>query len=130
MIPRIEAISSFHTLGVHISPSGNNTGALKALTEIVLDYCTTVKGSHLTRQEALTSYIQYLLPKLGFQPPVLSLYQADYDRLTSLVMAALLPRLHVNRNTARSIIFGPECYGGLSLPNLYITKGIDNFNCP
>jgi hypothetical protein len=70
-IPRIEAGSSFRTLGVHISPSGSNTGALKVLKEIVLDYCTIIKGSSLTR------------------------------------------------------LFGPECYGGLSLPNLYITQGTD-----
>jgi len=124
-IPRIEAAASYRTLGVHISPSGNNTGALKVFKQIALDYCSTITGSSLTRQEALTSYIQYLLPKLRFQPPVLSLSQQDCDKLTSMVMAALLPRLHVNRHTARSIIFGPEQYGGLSLPNIYITQGID-----
>jgi hypothetical protein len=110
---------------LHISPSGSNNGALKVLRQIVLDYCSTIIGSSLTRQEALTSYIQYLLPKLRFQPPVLSLSQQECDKLTSMVMAALLPRLHVNRHTARCIIFGPEHYGGLSLPNIYITQGID-----
>jgi len=42
-----------------------------------------------------------------------------------MIMSALLPKLHVNWHTARSIIFGPESYGGLSLPNLYITQGTD-----
>jgi hypothetical protein len=98
---------------------------LKILKEIVLDYWAIIKGSSLTRQEALMSYIQYLLPKLRFQPPVLSLTQSECDKLTSMIMSALLPKLHVNRHTARSIIFGPECYGGLSLPNLYITQGTD-----
>jgi hypothetical protein len=30
---------------------------------------------------------------------------------------ALLPKLHVNRNTSRTIIFGLERLGGLSLPH-------------
>jgi len=38
---------------------------------------------------------------------------------------ALLPKLHVNRHTAHSIIFGPEKFGGLALPNLYVTNNID-----
>jgi hypothetical protein len=41
------------------------------------------------------------------------------------VLKSLLPKLNVNWNTARSIIFGPEELGGLSLPNLYIVQGID-----
>jgi hypothetical protein len=127
-IPRIEPTSSFRTLGVHLSPSGSNSGALKVLRNIVLDYCTNIKGSHLTRQEALTSYIQYLLPKLRFQPAVLSLSQQDCDKLTSTIFSALLPRLHINRHTARSIIFGPEKYGSLALPIFFITQGVDKLH--
>jgi hypothetical protein len=124
-IPRIEPTSSFCMLGVYISPSGSNSGAFKVLHTIVLDYCTLVKGSHFTRLEALTSYIQYLLPNLCFQPPLLSLSQADCDVLTSMILQALLPKLHINRNTAWSIVFGSEIYGGLALPNLYIIQGVD-----
>ncbi|MFO0446266.1 MAG: hypothetical protein ACK51L_01245, partial [bacterium] len=43
----------------------------------------------------------------------------------SKILMALLPKLHVNRNTARSIVFGVEKYGGLGLPNLYIVQGVD-----
>jgi hypothetical protein len=113
-----------HARSSHL-PIGCNKGAVKVLRQIVLDYCSTITGSSFTRHEALTSYIQYLLPKLRFQPPVLSLSQKECDKLTSMIMVALLPCLHVNRNTAHSIIFGPETYGGLSLPNIYITQGID-----
>ena len=40
-------------------------------------------------------------------------------------MMVLLPKLHINRHTARSIVFGGELYGGLALPNPFITQGID-----
>jgi hypothetical protein len=32
---------------------------------------------------------------------------------------ALLPKLHLNRHTSRTIIFGPVDIGGLALPTLY-----------
>jgi hypothetical protein len=124
-IPRIEATSSFRTLGVHLSPSGSNTGALAVMESFVLDYCTTLRGSHLNRQDALMSYIQYLLPKLRFQPPVLSLTKRQCDKLVSPIYMALLPKLHINRHTSRSIIFGPERLGGLSLPHIYVVTNID-----
>jgi hypothetical protein len=124
-IPRIETTSSFRTLGVHLSPSGSNKGASAVMASFILDYCTTIKGSHLSRQDALMSYIQYLLPKLRFQPPVLSLTKQQCDKLISPIYMALLSKLHVNRNTSRTIIFGPERLGGLSLPHIYVVTNID-----
>jgi hypothetical protein len=41
----------------------------------------------------------------------------------SIVLHALLPKIHLNRNTARSIIFGPANLGGLGLPHLYNYQG-------
>jgi hypothetical protein len=124
-IPRLVAPSTFRTLGVHISPSGTNTGAFSVIQEFVLEYCTNVKGSHLSWKDSLMSYVQYLLPKLRFQPPVLSFTQHQCDKLMTQILWVLLPNLHINRNTARSIIFGPEEYGGLALPDLYVTQGTD-----
>jgi hypothetical protein len=69
-IPRIEPTAGFCTLGVYIYPSRSNQEAIRIIRSYALDYSTNIKGSYLTRQEALTSYIQYLLPKLRFQPPV------------------------------------------------------------
>ena len=43
----------------------------------------------------------------------------------SLVMMALLPKLHLNRNTSRAIIFSPEELGGLVLPHFHTLQGTD-----
>ena len=71
------------------------------------------------------SYVQYLLPKLRYQPPLLALTQQQCHKIQSIVLQALLPKLHINRHTARSIIHGPATLGGLALPQLYTTQGID-----
>jgi hypothetical protein len=113
------------TLGVYITPNGSSAGAFTVLKDIALTYATVITGTHITWQEALTSYIQYLLPKLRYQPPLLSLTQKQCDKLQSIVLQALLPKLHLNRHTACSIIHGPEALGGLALPQIYTTQGID-----
>lgn len=126
-LPCIEPTESFRTLGVHLSPSGSSKGALKVLTEIALDYATKITGSRLSRQEQLMSFIQYLIPKLRYQPPLLSLSKADCDKLMVPILKALLPKLHVNCNTARSIIFGPKEQGGLALQTF--TNYKEPINC-
>jgi hypothetical protein len=47
------------------------------------------------------------------------------DTLTlKLTLAALLPKLPLNRNIARSIVFGPIEYGGLAIKTLYSIQSI------
>ncbi len=46
----------------------------------------------------------------------------------SHALMAVLPKLHLNRHTARSIVYGPEIYGGLNLPNAYVLQSIGQLN--
>ena len=124
-IPRIEPTQAFRTLGLYLTPSGCNKGALIKLQEIVITYATAIIGARINRQQALVSYVQYLLPRLRYQPPLLSLSQRALEQLHSTVLSSLLPKLHVNRHTARSIIHGPQDYGGMRLPHPTTLQGID-----
>jgi hypothetical protein len=82
-IKRIEPTASYRTLGVHISPSGCNKGAISVLQEIALDYAQAIAGSHLSRQDVLVSYVQHLVPRLRFQLPALTLSKAECNQLQS-----------------------------------------------
>jgi hypothetical protein len=128
VIERIETTESYRTLGVWISPIGHNKGAMEILHQITTDFNKCIMTSHLNRVEAIAAYIQHLLPKVRFQLPVLSLSQKECDKLTSVSLAVFLPKVHVNRNTARSIVHGPFSLGGLAIPNLYTLQGIDKLN--
>jgi len=121
----IKPTPPFRTLGVYLSPSGTSTEDLGKLISIATDYTSTITWSKLSCQESLTSFIQYLLPKLQYQPPLLSLSKKECGKLMTTILKALLPKLHVNRNTARSIIYGPEALGGLALPDIYSLQGED-----
>jgi hypothetical protein len=45
------------------------------------------------------------------------------EQILSPALRAVLPKLHLNRNTARSIIHGPVRYGGMNLPCVYTYQG-------
>jgi hypothetical protein len=111
-------------LGIQFTPTGKE-GAIDNLMEIATQYASVISGSHLSRREALTSYIQYILPKHRYQPRLLSMTKQQCDKVMTVLLKALLPKLHVNRNTARSIIYGPESLGGLALPDIYTLQGSD-----
>ena len=62
-------------------------------------------------------------PKIIHPLPCSFLTQKQCQYVQAPALAALLPKLHVNRHTARTIIFGEQRYGGLSLPDLYTDQG-------
>jgi hypothetical protein len=128
VIQRIEPTTAYRTLGVHITPSGSNDGAYAQLLETVLDYGQAIIGSHLSCEESIMSYVQHLFTKLRFQLPALSLSTAACDKLMSLILKAALPKMHINRNTARSIVHGPVILGGMALPHVQTVQGIDKLH--
>jgi hypothetical protein len=128
VIQRIEPTTAYRTLGVHITPSGSNDGAYAQLLETVLDYGQAIIGLHLSCEESIMSYVQHLFPKLRFQLPALSLSTAACDKLMSFILKAALPKMHINRNTARSIVHGPVILGGMALPHVQTVQGIDKLH--
>jgi hypothetical protein len=54
----------------------------------------------------------------------MSLSEEMCYNIQSLTLLAVLPKLHLNRIIARSIVFGPTRYGGLSIRTLYSIQSI------
>jgi len=92
LVKRVEPTLAYRTLGVHITPSHCSEGAISVLMESALQYCSLLTSSKLSRQEALTSYVQYLLPKLPHQPPLLCLTRQECDKVLSPVLRAVSHR--------------------------------------
>jgi hypothetical protein len=66
----------------------------------------------------------YLLPKLGDSLPAMSLSENTCHDIQSPTLLAVLPKLHINRHVAWSIVFGSHKYGGLSLCSLYSVQSL------
>jgi len=123
-VPQKSVHDTYRTLGVYISPSGDVTKAIAVLVEQAKDYQARILSSTLPREAALLSYNMYLLPKLGYPLPALYLSEGTCYHIQAPTLTALLPKVHLNRNMARSIVFGPLRFGGLAIKSLYSLQSV------
>jgi hypothetical protein len=122
-VPQISVQDTYRTLGVRISPSGSTKQTFQDLSAKALDYQAKIIHSKLPREAALLSYNMYLLPKLGYSLPALTLSETECHRLQSATLAAFLPKIQLNRHIPRSVVFGSTRFGGLNIRSLYSIQG-------
>jgi hypothetical protein len=123
VIPRLDTTEAYRTLGVYISPSGLQKWQVQILWQYTMDYYTNVSSSSFTAEEALLSYTSYLRPRLSYPLPCTSLTQTQCRHIQVPALAALLPKMHLNRHTPHAVLFGPMKYGRLAMPDTYTDQG-------
>ena len=89
-----------------------------------VEYAGLIGTSNLNRCEAYFSFILYFYPKILYALPISTFTQKEGTFIQAPAMAAVLPKLKLNRHTSKSIIHGPPEYGGLDLPNMYADQGL------
>lgn len=123
-VPRFEPGASYRTLGVHLTV----TGSMKKAQALLRNYSTVFAGhlgsANLTRCEAYFAYTLYFYPKILYSVPVSTFTKKDCTYLQAPAISAFLSNIGLNQHTARSIVHGPEAYGGLQLPDTYADQGI------
>jgi hypothetical protein len=124
-IPRIEGTTAFRTLGVYISPSGCHKKQVEILRSYTQNYFSAIISSNITPSQAYLSYMLYLHPELKYPLSCTTLTPAQCKMIQAPALAALLPKLHLNKNSPRAIIFGSSLYGGLGLPDLHLDQGFE-----
>jgi len=123
-VPQLSPFDSYRTLGAYLSPSGDTAVACSILHQKVLTYVAKLHAAFLPKETAFWSYLLYLQPQLTFPLYAMTFTEAQCNCIQSPAMMALLPKLHLNRHTTRSIVYGPVRYGGLDLPHLYSRQGL------
>jgi len=123
-VPQKSVYETYRTLGVHLSPSGDTAGAEKILLSLAQDYKAKIAASRLPREAAILSYNMYLLPKLGYPLPAMYLSEDTCNSIQTPTIMAFLPKIHLNHNSARSIVYSPLQFGGLAIKTLYSIQSI------
>lgn len=118
-VPQLSPYESYCTLGAYLSPSGDSKVASTILRKKAVK-----QSSQVSKEAALWSHVLYLQPKLTFPIIAMTLTEAQYLHIPSPAIMAILPKLHLNHHTARSIVHGPLHYGGLGLPHSYSSQGL------
>ena len=83
-----------------------------------------LSNSTLNRVESYFAFTLYYYPKISYALPVTTYTRKECVQIQAPAMAAFLPKIGLNRHTARTIINGPAEYGGLELSDLYTDQGI------
>jgi hypothetical protein len=123
VVLQIEPTQAFRTLGVYLAGSGTQTKQAAILWSHSESYKESLQSASLTLVEAYWSYMMFLRPKLRYSLPCCSLTQTQSRHIQAPALAALLPKLHLNRHTPRAVLFGSSKYSGLELPELYTDQG-------
>lgn len=88
------------------------------------------KAELINSSTDLWSYILYLIPKLSYLAPSLLLLKDECIAIQAPTIMLVLPKLHLNRYTAQSIVFAPfnmegyfcqNCMGHRAMENLHIS---------
>jgi hypothetical protein len=99
-VPQLSPYDSYRTLGAYISPSGGNNKAFEVLRAHSLDFAAKIQDSSLSKEAALSSFLLYLRPKITFPIMATTLSKVQCNQIQSPALRAILPKLHLNRNTA------------------------------
>lgn len=123
IVPRLEPTQGFRTLGVFLTPSGQYKRQASVLCIQAEKFKQQILPSHLTPAEAYCCLMMYIRPKLNYPTPCVSLTEAQCHHIQSLILEAILPKLHLNRHTPRAVLFAGPRYGGLNIPENYTDLG-------
>jgi hypothetical protein len=106
------------------STSGCQKKQMEVLRTSAQTYNDIIRASTMSPPEAYLSYALYLRPKLSYPLPCTSLTRSQCQNIQAPALAALLPKLQLNRHSPRAVLFSGPKFGSLSLPDLYNDQGM------
>jgi hypothetical protein len=112
------------TLGVWMTPTGDETAQTAALRKDANQVATLIATSSLSRTEALLAYQACWLPSVTYSMSTTTLSTSDLRSIQSQVTSSFLQKLGFNKHFPRSVAFGPYEMGGLALRDLAVEQGI------
>ena len=111
-------------LGVNLAPDGNHKEQLDIVKEKMRKYAEYIRVGHVNRHEAWTSLSMMALKSLEYILPAMTLSETECNDIMKPVLKQFLPKIGINRNIKRDLLFAPSKLQGLNLKNPFLTQGI------
>jgi len=111
-------------LGCITCPNGDTKAQFEVLFQKARDWGRKVQSRYLTKYDASLSYKQGLSPGLEYPLGVSLLTRKQCEKVMSQAIPTLLNKLGFPKSTSREIVHGPYRYGGLEIPHLYASQGV------
>jgi hypothetical protein len=119
-----KAVSQWHrTLGFHLCGDGTSCAHKKVMQEKAIKYGEAIKSSSLQRGECAMAYNSCYMASLGYGTAATSLSMDECKEIQKPPVNAILPKMGINRNTKRELVFDTTKYSGLGLTHLAAVQG-------
>jgi hypothetical protein len=97
---------------------GTSNEHLQVMHEKGLAYAMAIRNITLQRGECSMTYGAYYLPNLEYGTPAATLPYKECEDVQRAVIAAILPKMGIVRNSAQKVVFGTAKHGCLGLDHL------------
>ena len=121
-LERLEPRQAERVLGVRIPMDGNMYEELKYRQQQIRELSRNVTRAPINHWDAWIIYESRYRAIIRYPLPVTMFTEAQCNDIQKPFTHALLPKLGLNRNTPRVVIYGPKEYGGLELMDLRIEQ--------
>jgi hypothetical protein len=111
------------TLGFHLTGDGTSSAHKKIMKTKAKEYSEAIIDSSLQRGETSMAYNSNYMASHSYGTAATSLDIKECEEIQRPVVNAIVPKMGVNRNTARNVLFGTSKYGGLGLDHLPAVQG-------
>lgn len=99
--------------------NGNFVQELKVRMQQSRDLGRKLYRSPLNHFESIVVYRMYYVPKISFPLSITTFTRKESEQIQSQFYRYALPKMGLNRNTPKALIFGPAKYGCLNLHDIY-----------
>jgi hypothetical protein len=106
-----------------LTGDGTSTAHKKIMKTKTKKYSEAIISSSLKRGESAMAYNSYYMTSLSYGTAATSLDILECEAIQRSVVNAILPKMGVNRNTARTVVFGTSKYDRLGLDHLVAVQG-------
>jgi hypothetical protein len=111
------------TLGFHMTGDGTSTAHKKITKTKAKGYSEVIIISSLQRGESAMAYNSYYMAIISYGTEATSLTIKEREEIQRPFINAILPKMGINRKTARTVVFGSSKYGGLGLDHMAAVQG-------
>jgi len=111
-------------LGAVSAPNGNTKDQYEELLSKAKTWGAKIKTSYLHRFDANMSLRQGIIKSLEYPLGVSLMTEQQCNTIMVPILTPYLHKMGMNSKISRDIIYGPNQYGGLQVPNLYTSNGI------
>ena len=120
---QFEASEASETLGVLLSPDGNDTAAKEALIRKATLWSELIHKGHLKATDVMLAMDTTIVPALQYPLTALTLNEKECTSIMAPILDVALPHSQICRTFPRAVVYGPKALMGLGKTDLYVRQG-------